>query len=316
MKARSSVNMKILWWILGSLGVSGVAVTALMVVLVITIMGMLVASSDSPTKAFPVRQPENLDVPIPLLSLYLQAQNGNDSWARLAAINKVTTDFGERRTDDGSAVGFLRFPLPLWQSYQMDGDGDGEADGDNPYDAVFSLAHYLNQQTGVTFDQALETFQLTADEIAQVKGAENQYASSLILQNGWLWPLVGYTNLSSPYGYRTDPITGERAFHDGIDIPAPWGNPVLAIRSGTVIFASEDSSGYGNLIRIQHDEEEESFYGHLSVIGVKRGQQVHQGEVIGLVGTTGKSTGPHLHVGFVQNGESMNPLSLWFRDAH
>lgn len=310
MNVRETLKGKILWWVIGSLGLTGFAFIALFLIVGVILLGMMVASSDSSTKGFPTGQVEPLDIPMPLLSIYLQAQNGKVSWARLAAIHKVTTDFGQNRSTDPSRIGFVGFSSALWQNNQKDGDGDGEVDADNPYDAIFSLANFATQQMG-TIDQALETFLLVPEQVAKVKETETKYLVALRLVNGWLWPLIGYTDLSSPYGMRMDPFSEQQDFHDGIDIPAPRGTPVLAIRDGTVQFASEDSGGYGNLIRIQHDNKVQSLYGHLSVIGVKSGQRVHQGEMIGLVGTTGKSTGPHLHLGMAQNGESINPMDQW-----
>jgi len=310
MNVRETLKRKVIWWVIGSLGLSGFAILFLILIMVVTLLGMMVASSDPATSGFQSGQVESLEIPMPLLSIYLQAQNEKVSWALLAAIHQVTTDFGQRKSTNPLTIGFVGFPSALWQDNQQDGDENGEMDPDNPYDAIFSLSHYMNQQNG-TLDQALETFLLVPEQIAQVKEIETKNLSSLRLQNGWLWPLIGYTDLSSTYGTRNDPFSEQQAFHDGIDIPAPIGTPVLAIRDGTVVFASEDPGGYGNLIRIEHVNKLQSFYGHLSVIGVKSGQIVHQGEMIGLVGTTGKSTGPHLHLGMSQNGKSINPLDQW-----
>jgi len=313
MKMRETVKTKFLWWIIGSLGITGIGFILLFVIVGVTMLGMMVASSDSSSSSSP-SEVESFEIPIPLLSIYLHAQNGIVSWARLAAINQVTTDFGQKLPNEGVTIGFIGFPTTLWQKYGLDGDGDSEVDPDDPHDAILSLAHYLSGQTG-TLDQALEIFQLVPEQIAKVKEIETKNLAELYLKNGWLWPLIGYTDLSSTYGMRTDPFSGVPSFHDGLDIPAPMGTPVLAIRDGTVIFASEDISGYGHLIRIQHDDGTESFYGHQSEILVEVGDLVRQGEVIGLVGTTGKSTGPHLHLGAKQNGVSEDPMQLWSSES-
>lgn len=109
--------------------------------------------------------------------------------------------------------------------------------------------------------------------------------------------------VTSPFGYRVDPVTGRYALHTGIDLGAPMGTPVKAAQNGVVIFAGVNG-GYGNCIIVDHGTFQ-TLYGHLSKIGVTVGQQVQGGEVIGNVGATGDATGPHLHfeVRLKQNGQ-------------
>lgn len=107
-----------------------------------------------------------------------------------------------------------------------------------------------------------------------------------------LWPVDG--RLMSPFGGRTDPFSGEGAFHTGVDISAPTGTPVRAAADGIVIFASMEN-GYGRLIRVEHGNGMETYYAHLSRFYVQEGQAVHRGEMIGAVGTSGRVTAPHLH---------------------
>lgn len=109
-----------------------------------------------------------------------------------------------------------------------------------------------------------------------------------------LFPLARATAISSNYGWRIHPIFGNRRFHTGTDFTAPEGTPVVATKSGRVVLA-DYSSGYGLIVGIRHDGSNESRYAHLSQIHVKPGQWVEQGTVIGRVGSTGLSTGPHLH---------------------
>ncbi len=97
-------------------------------------------------------------------------------------------------------------------------------------------------------------------------------------------------------------------FHPAIDIPNPLGSPVIASSDGEIVFASWTNSGHGNLVVIRHNSGFETLYAHLSMIGVKVGQKVTQGEIIGLVGSTGDSTGPHLHFEIHENGIALNPL--------
>jgi murein DD-endopeptidase MepM/ murein hydrolase activator NlpD len=109
-----------------------------------------------------------------------------------------------------------------------------------------------------------------------------------------IYPLLTPAPITSRFGWRTHPLTGNRRFHSGIDIAAPMGAPVVATGSGTIVSAGWNG-GYGKAIVIQHNGIHQTLYGHLSEISVQVGQTVTPGTVIGLVGSTGNSTGPHLH---------------------
>lgn len=124
------------------------------------------------------------------------------------------------------------------------------------------------------------------------------------------WPLPGYTSASSAYGWRIHPIYGTRKFHAGEDIPAPTGATIVAAQSGTVTTAGW-VSGYGNYTVINHGGGVMTAYGHQSAIQVSVGQTVSAGEQIGLVGSTGNSTGPHLHFEVYVNGATQNPMSYF-----
>jgi len=107
-----------------------------------------------------------------------------------------------------------------------------------------------------------------------------------------LWPLEG--RVGSSFGQRQDPINGEGAFHSGIDIDAPYGSPVRAAADGDVTEAAMNA-GYGREIVVEHGHDVTTVYGHLSAMSVVPGQHVLRGQVIGLVGQSGRATGPHLH---------------------
>jgi murein DD-endopeptidase MepM/ murein hydrolase activator NlpD len=119
-------------------------------------------------------------------------------------------------------------------------------------------------------------------------------------------PIPG-AGVTSGFGYRTDPITGAQSYHSGIDFGAGCGTPIMAAGSGTVLSAGWNG-GYGNATIINHGGGLATLYGHQSQIGVSVGQTVQQGQVIGYVGTTGRSTGCHLHFEVRVNG---NPVSPW-----
>ena len=128
------------------------------------------------------------------------------------------------------------------------------------------------------------------------------------------WPLPQSYTITSLFGYREDPFTGEIAYHGGTDIAAPGGTPILAAADGTVSIANgTDSWGgsYGYHVKIGHADSFETLYAHCSSICVTEGQQVKQGEVIAYVGTTGSSTGNHLHFEVRQDGERVNALGFF-----
>jgi murein DD-endopeptidase MepM/ murein hydrolase activator NlpD len=137
------------------------------------------------------------------------------------------------------------------------------------------------------------------------KGVERQ--EQLAAATPSIWPAKGW--LTGHFGGRSDPFTGANAFHQGLDISASKGQPVYATADGRVDGAGYEGE-YGNLITVRHDFGITTRYGHLSGFNVKRGQMVHRGDVIGYVGSTGRSTGAHLHYEILVNGKLLNPMQL------
>lgn len=123
------------------------------------------------------------------------------------------------------------------------------------------------------------------------------------------WPVPGFTELSSPFGYRIHPITKEKKFHKGVDIPADYGTEVLATDYGVVSFSGVQN-GYGNVVCIKHFDGKTSIYGHNSQNIAKEGDLVSKGQPIAKVGSTGRSTGNHVHFEVTINGELKNPLDI------
>jgi len=122
-----------------------------------------------------------------------------------------------------------------------------------------------------------------------------------------VWPVAGW--LSSYYGTRKDPFTNDKDFHPGLDISADYGQPVVATGDATVSAAGPNGA-YGNMVMLDHGFGIVTKYGHLSRLAVADGQQVKRGDVIGYVGSTGRSTGSHLHYEIWMNGRLTNPMTL------
>ncbi|NQV52676.1 MAG: M23 family metallopeptidase [Flavobacteriales bacterium] len=122
------------------------------------------------------------------------------------------------------------------------------------------------------------------------------------------------TRLASGFGMRIDPLYKTPAFHEGMDFTAPTGTPIYATGNGTVIRADRKARGYGNHVRLDHGFGYMTLYAHMSDIAVKPGQEVLRGEIIGYVGNTGKSSGPHLHYEVHKNDRPVNPINFYFSD--
>ena len=124
-----------------------------------------------------------------------------------------------------------------------------------------------------------------------------------------IWPVNGFNEISSPFGYRIHPITKEKKLHKGIDIPANYGVNILSTDYGVVTFSGV-KNGYGNVVYIEHFDGKVSIYGHNSENRVKEGDIVEKGQPIAKIGSTGISTGNHVHFELSVNGELKNPLEL------
>ncbi len=117
--------------------------------------------------------------------------------------------------------------------------------------------------------------------------------------------------ITSRFGYRRDPFTGRYEFHDGVDIKAPWGTPVRATAEGKVIYAGW-KAGYGKTVIIRHAYGFRTLYSHLSRVKVRAGRWVKPGDIIGYVGSTGRSTGPHVHYEVWRHSRKQNPLKYMY----
>jgi murein DD-endopeptidase MepM/ murein hydrolase activator NlpD len=128
---------------------------------------------------------------------------------------------------------------------------------------------------------------------------------SILASTPTIWPVKGL--ITAGYGYRQSPFTGAREMHEGLDVAAPFGSPIVATADGIVSFAGP-LSDFGNVVFINHGHGFTTFYAHTSKIKVKEGQSVKRGDVIATIGTTGRTTGPHVHYEVQVNGLAINPL--------
>ena len=183
---------------------------------------------------------------------------------------------------------------------------------------------YYSVKAGDTLESIADQYDTTVSQIKVVNelfSAALTPGASLFIPGGemdwitrqeingelFIWPVSGY--VSSPYGYRIAPFGGTRQLHTGLDIAASMGSPIRAAMAGRVLQVGYNDS-FGNFVLISHHSGYRTFYGHMSVIRVKAGAYVNTGERIGDVGSTGLSTGPHVHFTVYKNGVTVNPRNL------
>lgn len=169
------------------------------------------------------------------------------------------------------------------------------------------IANKKDEYDKAKYQEWLATSEPPAARPAPPSSSGGNTSSSTVGGITWKVP-INYTAFTSPFGYRIHPIYGTKKYHYGVDLAAPTGTPIYATRSGTVDTATYGSSG-GYYVQINHGDGFRSIYLHMTHYIVKAGQYVTQGQVIGYCGSTGASTGPHLHFGISYNGSYVNPAN-------
>jgi len=158
----------------------------------------------------------------------------------------------------------------------------------------------------IDMENLKEEIKLTMESIGEIKDYLSQQRD-LYMSKPKGWPVDG--QVSSSYGYRLHPKTGARDFHSGMDIAADPGLPVKATADGIVSYAGW-SGGSGNLVALEHGFGFSTFFAHNRLVAVKVGQKVKRGDILGYVGSTGNSTGPHLHYEVWKEGKALDPITF------
>ncbi|MEF3355820.1 peptidoglycan DD-metalloendopeptidase family protein [Paenibacillus sp. GYB006] len=212
--------------------------------------------------------------------------------------------------------------ISKYGGYGVDANGDGRADMWDLEDAVFSAANYLGKSGAASgnIEKALYQYNHSQEYVSEVMKYATLYVTegydAIIIpepgKSGFSRPVNG--QVTSEFGPRTHPVTGEVGKpHEGVDFACSYGQPIPASKAGTVIMAgwqnaSNPNEGYGQYVRVDHGGGYVTIYAHLSSIKARAGDQVSAGTVLGGCGSTGSSTGNHLHFEIIINGLKVNPL--------
>ncbi|NTV82696.1 MAG: M23 family metallopeptidase [Bacteroidales bacterium] len=227
---------------------------------------------------------------------------------RLEKLEVVLNDMADR-DDNIYRVIFESEPIPT----------EARRAGIGGSDRYKDLEGYRNSEVLVQTAQKLD--QITAKMYVQTKSFDEVYEmainkSRLLASIPAIQPISNQDlrRLSSYFGYRTDPYYKVLKFHEGVDFSAPIGTDIYTTGDGVVIAADRSKSGYGNQIVIDHGFGYKTMYAHLQSFKVRVGDRVKRGSVIGTVGSTGKSTSPHLHYEVWKNNSPVNPINYFFND--
>jgi murein DD-endopeptidase MepM/ murein hydrolase activator NlpD len=232
----------------------------------------------------------------------LQVENASYREATAALSSQVSTlqaaadDLGARAALDPEAARAMD-RLPSSITHRAMGGG---------FESVTEPVSAAVRSTDPAFGLLRDVLHIIQDQLNRVRPAAER-RQALAAATPSIWPVSGW--LTSSYGNRVDPLTGVLDFHRGLDISADAGQPVRATAEGTVTTA-RGSGNFGNLVEVDHGFGITTRYGHLSRFAVQEGQQIRKGDVVGYVGSTGRSTSPHVHYELLLNGRPTNPLRL------
>lgn len=177
-------------------------------------------------------------------------------------------------------------------------------DKESEQQVLLDQAIYDRDTSERMYEEIMAASQEVANMIRRSQMSSAAYSGAPAGAGGMIWPISG--PITSEFGWRTHPIFGTARFHSGLDIGGDYGMPIYAAASGTVIYAGW-ISGYGNAVIIDHGGGVTTLYGHNDSLNVSEGENVAQGQVIAMCGSTGNSTGPHCHFEVRENGEPVSP---------
>lgn len=251
-------------------------------------------------------------IPPELMDLFRRAEAAYGvPWYVLAAIAKVESDFrpdavGPPNPSGELALGMMQFLPSTFRAYAVDGDGDGKADPMDPADAVMTAARYLAANGAPKrMEEAIYLYNHSDAYVAKVMALADsyraQYAGGRL---GYRSPLPVPLRVTSYFGE----VSGIRnnVPHRGVDLAAPLGTPVTAVIGGTATTSRGDVEG--NMVTVAGDDGRTYYYMHLADFAVASGRRVETGQILGHVGMTGRTTGPHLHLGVKSGGAWVDPL--------
>ena len=239
----------------------------------------------------------------------LQVENGSyraatgELTTQIQSLEDVISDLGARASLDPAAAHAIQRLPAVVKSRAAGGSTEPGTEPDAALSNVLAASLFSPEDTFPILRGVLQGLE---NRLRFVKG-DVERREALAASTPTIWPTHGW--LTGTFGGRSDPFTGEPGYHQGLDISTEKGQPVYATADGTVE-SSSYTGDYGNLIILRHGFGLVTRYGHLSAFGVKPGQDVKRGDIIGYVGSTGRSTGAHLHYEILVNGQLMNPLQL------
>jgi murein DD-endopeptidase MepM/ murein hydrolase activator NlpD len=217
---------------------------------------------------------------------------------QIASLQGVLGELGEKTTLDPTTAAAINKLPAMVRNRAMGGSPSGP-------EAARTLLTMVGSPES-TFG-VLRTLLNSLESRLRVVGSDVTRVEALANATPSIWPAVGW--LTDSFGGRTNPVTGQPSSHEGLDISGARGDPVYAAASGTVQSAGW-AGDFGNMVVVAHEFGLVTRYAHLSKVLVKAGDAVSRGQTIGQVGSTGRSTGPHLHYEVWANGKPINPLSL------
>lgn len=225
-------------------------------------------------------------------NFYCKASTSQDIKEQIEETTKTIERYEVEIRDIKQEIFLLKVKLENEKSVLSHSDVDIKK-----YIEYYSLSIVSNQ---VKYQELIYQLDKQEEKLEELRTCYSKFMS---------WPAPDSHYLTSYFGWRIHPIYDYEKYHSGIDIGASYGTNVLAADGGTVIISDYDAGGYGNYVVISHGNELTTLCGHMSTVYVSAGDTVSQGDVIGLVGSTGASTGPHLHFEVAINNECVDPLN-------